>query len=142
MNTLKTICNRILHDIRQNHIALSLLAVYLVTTQLVFQTVCPFAILTGLPCPACGLTRGALLVFCGNFPAAAQQNPAIFLWLPFLIYLIIFRYFFGKKPPLVLPLTIFLCLFTFILYGYRFACGSPASVPCPGILRIVFCTIL
>lgn len=138
MNILKEFYSRIFHDIKQNYIALSIVIVYLVIAQWIFHTVCPFAILTGLPCPACGLTRGALLFFSGDFQAAAGMNPAIYLWLPFLSYLFVYRYFFGKKPPFILPLTILVCLITIFIYEYRLITGTPVAVPCPGILQIDF----
>lgn len=138
MNILKEFYSRILYDIKQNYIALSIVTAYLIITQWLFHSVCPFAILTGRPCPACGLTRGALLFFTGDFWAAAGMNPAVYLWLPFLAYLFICRYLFDKKPPLLLPLTISVCLSTISIYGYRLHTGTLVSVPCSGILQIDF----
>lgn len=138
MNPFAKIQNRIFRDIRQNYIAFMILGIYSILTQWYFHTVCPFAILTGFPCPACGLTRAAILILTGQFTAAFQQNPTIYLWIPFLLYLFLFRYLLGKKPPFLLPLTILLCLVTIAVYTYRLADGNLVSVPCAGILWIVF----
>lgn len=107
---MKTIFQRIAEDIRQNYIALIIIICYMALAQYFFHTVCPFKIVTGLSCPGCGLTRAAVYFFLGRFPDAMGMNPAIYLWLPFLVYLCFFRYFLGKKPPFALFLVIFVCL--------------------------------
>lgn len=38
-------------------------------------TVCPFANLTGLPCPGCGMTRAALALLGGDLTAAMALHP-------------------------------------------------------------------
>lgn len=119
MIQLQPILQRIYSDIRQNFKALFILLLYGIITQHFFHTVCPMVILTGMSCPACGLTRAAFLLFSGQFSSAMHMNPAICLWLPFLLYLCIFRYILGKKPPFSLPLCIMICLFTIGTYLWK-----------------------
>ena len=38
-------------------------------------TVCPFRLLTGIPCPTCGMVRTARLVMQGQFSPAWMMNP-------------------------------------------------------------------
>lgn len=38
-------------------------------------TLCPFRLLTGLPCPLCGLTRAWVATMHGDLPTALQLNP-------------------------------------------------------------------
>jgi hypothetical protein len=38
-------------------------------------TVCPFRLMTGLPCPGCGLTRSWVFIAHGDYGAAARANP-------------------------------------------------------------------
>jgi hypothetical protein len=42
---------------------------------LVDVTICPFANLTGQPCPGCGLTRATLALLLGRFDQAVQLHP-------------------------------------------------------------------
>ncbi len=46
--------------------------------------VCPFRLITGIPCPGCGMTRSFFAIIQGNFLDAAYLNPFSF----FLIFLL------------------------------------------------------
>lgn len=138
MHLIKEMLHRIYSDIQSNRIFLLILLIYMVITQLLFHTVCPFAFLTGLPCPACGMTRAFILFLCGHFLDAAKMQPALYLWIPFLGYICFSRYILGKKPQFLQTLTVLTGLFTLLVYLYRFAFGTPVLVPQPGILPYVW----
>ena len=40
---------------------------------------CPFKVLTGIPCPACGTTRASLELLQGEWKAALYTNPLVVL---------------------------------------------------------------
>ena len=50
----------------------------------IFSFPCPLKLITGLDCPACGITRAALAVLRLDFQAAFSLN---MLWLPIFLYL-------------------------------------------------------
>lgn len=127
MKKLQAAGCRLLKDIISIRFALLLLLCYGIITQFIFHTVCPFLILTHFPCPGCGLTRAGLMLLQGKYAQAFSYNAMIFLWMPFLIYLIIWRYLFGKKPPFVMPLTIAVCLTTLLYYAHRLMTGQIQS---------------
>ncbi len=127
---------RIRKDVSKTRIALLFLAVYAAVTQVLFQTFCPYAVLVGRPCPGCGLTRAGLSLLCGQPLLAARWNAAIFLWVPYLLYLFIFRYVLGKKIPAFYPVTIIVCLGTLLYHGWRLWTGTCISIPCTGLLRL------
>ena len=93
---MKRIVGRILEDIKRIKLPLIVLVLYGAATQIIFRTVCPWAILTHFPCPACGLTRAGLCVVRLRFAEAARMNAAIFLWAPYLASVIFVRYGLGK----------------------------------------------
>lgn len=135
MDHLPKPLQRLLGDLHQIRIALLLLVLYATAAQLLFHTICPFAILSGLPCPACGLTRAGILLLTGKPAAAAQTNAMIFLWAPFLLYLCILRYFIGKRAPFSTAFAILICLGTLFYYVLRMSQGNPVPMPNTGILR-------
>jgi hypothetical protein len=42
-------------------------------------TICPFAIITGVACPGCGMTRAAASMVRGEFGAAGAYHPMVFV---------------------------------------------------------------
>jgi hypothetical protein len=50
--------------------------------------VCPFRLLTGLPCPGCGLTRAWVFIAHGDFGAALRANPFGYLTMAAAVVLI------------------------------------------------------
>ena len=62
---------RIYRDLRDNAQPLLFIAAYIVfMNSFLHVSVCPFRGITGLPCPACGMTRAGLLFLRGDFQGA------------------------------------------------------------------------
>ncbi|MCC8137201.1 MAG: DUF2752 domain-containing protein [Clostridiales bacterium] len=107
-----------------------LIATYCITTQIFFGTVCPFAILTGFPCPACGLTRAGISLLTGHFLTAWEQNPSIYLWMLCALLFVLCRYVLSlKKIPCQEALLILVGIVTICVYLYRIVCGGLPEVP-------------
>jgi hypothetical protein len=61
--------------------------------------VCPFRLITGIPCPGCGMTHAFLSIIQGNIRDAASFNPFSF----FIIFILVISLFpdaYIKKQPL------------------------------------------
>ena len=54
---------------------------------------CPFKLLTGVPCPGCGMTRAYLYLFEGDIQGAFYFHPLFWL-----IPLLVLLSFSGKSP--------------------------------------------
>ncbi len=134
MHMIKNTCQRILADIKTNRLALAVLLIYLLITNLLCGTPCPQAIILGIACPGCGLTRAGFLLFSGQFAAAWNLNPTIYLWVAFLLYCIIMRYVLGCKIPYFFPLAAVVGILTIIRYFWGILHGYMVPVPCEGIL--------
>ena len=138
MKRLSSIFSNIWKDIHSIRHALIILLPYMLITQISFHTICPFAILTGFPCPGCGLTRAAIFAFTGQLHAAANINATVFLWLPLALYVGIFRYLLCRKPPLLMPLTTVVGLITIGYFALRLSQGITVPIPCKGILPLLW----
>ena len=58
---------------------------------------CVFRLVTGIPCPGCGMTRAVLALLCGDVPAALAYHPLVFT-LPLVFYLLL-RNIFPRLFP-------------------------------------------
>lgn len=79
-------------DIKAYYKGMLLVLVYIIAANSLLGKMCPMVLLTGLPCPACGLTRAGLYVMCFRFGDAWRMNPVIFPIGAFLIYFFLCRY--------------------------------------------------
>ena len=114
------------NDIKRLWLPLIIIAVYFIVMLAIFGEVCPMLIATHFPCPACGLTRAAFSLMKLDPGAAWTYNPAIYLWIPLLIFMLILH-FRGKKSKLTIPLAIFTALATIVIYILRIAGHIPGS---------------
>ena len=74
---------------------------------------CPSAVLTGFPCPGCGLTRAALLMLKGDFTESLRMNPML-LFIPAYIILAV-----CKKKRAADIYLICIIILSFIVFGWR-----------------------
>jgi len=51
--------------------------------------VCPFALVTGFPCPGCGLSRASLALLSGDPVRAFHFHPLVFVVLPVAAFLVV-----------------------------------------------------
>ncbi len=58
--------------------------------------ICPIKLVTGYPCPGCGITRACISVFQFKLMQAFMLNPSFVLWGIFFIFFVIRRYIMGK----------------------------------------------
>ncbi|MDE5596264.1 MAG: DUF2752 domain-containing protein [Lachnospiraceae bacterium] len=107
---------RLWRDVKNMWVAAAAIAAYTVLVNLVFHAFCPMVIFTGLPCPACGMTRALFYLVTGNISASVQMNP-LGLWIVCLfLYFAWNRYIIGRDAK---GMKIFLGLtFAMLIIGY------------------------
>ncbi len=116
---LYTMLNRIWDDIYRARWGIPAVVLYLAATMILFGKSCPFRILTGFPCPGCGLTRGVLCILTLRFSRAYSYHPAAFLWAALIGYLIVKRYVMGKSTKEAFGMAVIAALLTIAVYVYR-----------------------
>ncbi len=62
--------------------------IYIVTVNTLLHEACPFEIILGIPCPACGMTRAWVSAFKLDFSKAFYYHPLFLLVIPILIVII------------------------------------------------------
>lgn len=90
---------------------------------------CPSVIIFGLPCPGCGMTRALLYVLQGEFVKATYINPAIYLWLVFLLYIIVMRYILGKPLKYITVIAGIIGVIMIIRFAYGMYMYYPNRPP-------------
>ena len=65
----------LLQDLWNIRIAILLFAIYFVIGRKFLYSLCPMVIMTGFPCPGCGLTRAMFMVLRGDFAGAWKMHP-------------------------------------------------------------------
>ena len=129
MKYTKTVCGRIVADVKEYGIAVVVLFVYAGISNLVFHAFCPLIIFCGLPCPGCGVTRAAVSLMTGRWQQAWQLNPVVF---PIAIAAVYFgwnRYLLGRKTKGIKAIVIALLVLLIVVYGVRMYLYFPNKVP-------------
>lgn len=135
------IINRIKKDISINYKGILIVIVYCTITQLLFGYICPFRLLTGIPCPACGLTRAGISLLCFDINKGLFYNPMIIPIALLIIYWFVCRYILDKKAPYITGISILLCTALLILYAYRMYNDFPDHYPMEYVSHNVFSPI-
>lgn len=93
-------------------------------------SLCPVVLLTGYPCPACGMTRSAVLVLRGQFAAAWKLQPFIYVLGIFVLTAGIWRYVLLKQSTVWMKWCLIMILFFMIaFYIYRMVRYFPDIPP-------------
>ncbi len=127
---MRQIWERLERDLRAYRYAVAGLVVYFAVTRLVFGAFCPMVIMTGLPCPGCGLNRAVWFLLTGQFARSFSMHPLAICWLTLLIWFAGNRYVAGKRMSGGMLLALAgVCAATLCLYGYRMVTLFPHRPP-------------
>ena len=129
MTHLRVCLKRIWKDVREYRGFIAFFLVYDLAVQLLFRNFCPSVIVTGLPCPGCGMTRAVFWFAVGQFEKGWEMNPLGIGWLALAAYFCVMRYWLGKKPKGVLQMGAALAVCMAAFYLYRMVRYFPGEVP-------------
>lgn len=93
---MKQVFARIWKDIKAYGLIVGIIAALWAACNLFFGTACVFVLLTGLPCPGCGIGHALLSLLTGHVVQAHMYNPSIWVWLSFGVSFFLYRYVFYR----------------------------------------------
>lgn len=96
-DTVPIVWGRIKQDVRQHGAGVLAVVVMYFVMHALFGAFCPSVIVTGFPCPGCGMTRAVLYLLKGQFLRSWALNPAAGLWVLWALWFAFERYIRGRK---------------------------------------------
>lgn len=123
------VINRILLDLKTFWVGILLFLIYYPTCLFFFHASCPALLITGFPCPGCGMTRAVKCILTGKWESAFYINPVSFLVVVALIALIVFRYFIGKMPKFIYVILWIIGILMIARYIYGLIFWFPDRIP-------------
>lgn len=117
-------------DIKEAKWAIIFVIAYFVLGKNYLHSLCPMVMITGLPCPGCGLTRAAFRLFQLDFSRAFRIHPFIY---PIVFYAGIFgwnRYIWKRRMGFWLKTLMLLLMVSMIVfYIWRMLNYFPGDPP-------------
>lgn len=120
---------RFLKDGKIYGLLLALLLAYYFMVRIRFHAFCPMVIVTGIPCPGCGMTRAVLLLLLGEFRRSWNLNPMAAVWIAIALWFGFRRYWCGKKVTGLKYMIGMTLIAMLLVYLYRMYTSFPSYPP-------------
>lgn len=127
---IREAAERLMRDVKDYAPAVAAVFAYIIVVNLIFHAFCPLVIVTGFPCPGCGLTRAAGFFLLGKWKTAWEMNPVIFPIAAAAAYLAVNRYLCGRKARGMKGILIALAVLLCVVYCLRMYLYFPEKTPC------------
>lgn len=121
--------NELIELLKKYWVGIVFCAIAIIIINSIFGTVCYSTILFGIPCPACGMTRAAVLMLTGHFKESFRMHPLLLLVVfEFAIYPIIKRKLINYR--FFIKINVIMCMVIFVsYYVYRMKMFYPNVEP-------------
>ncbi len=126
---VKTVFRRMIKDLWDNRAPIIALAIMWALAELVFHRFCPVVIMSGFPCPGCGLTRALFNLITLHPIKALEYNPSYPFWVALLVAFVIRRHVQGKSTRILRYPLMAVCLITIGIYIWRMTALFPGKEP-------------
>lgn len=121
--------NRLYKDLKKYGIGIGAVILLYFTMHFFLNGFCFSVVVTGFPCPGCGLTRSILFLLQGQFMRSWLIHPLGIGIVCFFIYAVILRYFLGKPIYGWKKILIVFVLTAILLYAVRMIQFFPNRPP-------------
>lgn len=117
-------------DIKSARWAIILIIAYFAFLKNYIHTLCPTVLITGYPCPGCGMTRAMFRLLRLDFAGAWQVHPFIYpIGLLFMMFCISRYVLNGKYMNVVKWFMLFIAIGMLIFYVHRMLTMFPEIAP-------------
>lgn len=120
---------RIWKDVKKYWVVIVSIMLFYFLMHTLFDAFCPSVLITGLPCPGCGLTRSLLFFVTGQWQRSFFIHPLGGVIVIFLVYCGFFRYVKGRKIPGLKWMIGLLLLVAIVLFAVRMMLYFPDRAP-------------
>lgn len=126
---LKDAGSLLLQDIKDNTIPFLAIIIYMSISRIFFYSICPMVMVTGYPCPACGLTRAGVALLTGHFITAWQIHPFIYAVVILAAWFFLNRYIWKKDMKVLKRISVIVLIALILFYIYRMIRYFPGEPP-------------
>lgn len=116
-------------DLKKIIIPVGIFMSYLLVGRHFLYTLCPTVLITGFPCPGCGMTRALFAFLRGNFVAAWRVHPFIYVLMVYGTCFVVRRYILRKECKNDGRYLIWILCLMFVFYIYRMIRYFPGNTP-------------
>ena len=120
---------RLLDDLKQNKELITALLILWAVLNLVFHRFCPVVLISGFPCPGCGITRAMLLFITLHPVNAFYYNPSYPLWIAIAAVFVWLRYVKGRSTAILKKPLLAICIITIAINIWRLVFIFPGHEP-------------
>lgn len=121
--------NLICNDIKRLWVPIFIFAAYILFGRYFLYSLCPSVLVTGFPCPGCGMTRAMFAISRGDFAAAWELHPFSFVLIWYCLCLGVRRYFLMKDCKRYFKYLAVIFFGMLLFYVYRMICYFPGTPP-------------
>ena len=126
---MRKIGERICQDIKNLWPAAIAVIIYTVLVKLIFHAFCPMVVLTGFPCPGCGMTRSLFFLLTGRIGQSVWIHPMGIPIAGLICYFLWNRYILGRTAKGMKGLIIAAIVLLVVLYVWRMHLYFPNRPP-------------
>lgn len=118
-----------LDDLKNLWVALLVIAIYLELVMRFCYSSCPMLMITGFPCPGCGLTRAGIALLKLHFIRAFSIHPMIYPIAVFILVFLFRRYVLLKSNQGMVRFAVMILVGLVLVYVYRMIRYFPDKEP-------------
>ncbi|MBD5457379.1 MAG: DUF2752 domain-containing protein [Lachnospiraceae bacterium] len=126
---MKKVGECICQDIKNLWPAAAAVVIYTVLVKSIFHAFCPMVIVTGFPCPGCGMTRSLFFLATGKIGKSLWIHPMGIPIACLILYFLWNRYILGKNAKGIKALVITAIILLVALYVWRMFLFFPDRPP-------------